>query len=151
MGELLFNCKAMYDSLQPCKVQHTRLSWLTVSWSLLKLMSTESAMPSNHFIFCHPLFLLPSIFPGIRVFSKESALCIRRPKYWSFSFSTSPSNEYSRLISFRIDWFHLLQSEELLRSSPALQFKSISYLALILLYAPTLTSIYNYWKNHSYD
>ena len=75
----------------------------TISWSLLKLMSIESEMPSNHFILCHPLLFLPSIFPSIRVFSKESALHIRWPKYWSFSFSVSPSNEYSRLTSFRID------------------------------------------------
>ena len=79
-----------------------------ISQSLLKLMSTESKMPSNHLILCHPLLLLPSIFPSIRVFSNESALCIRWPKYWSFSFSISPSNEYSGLISFRIDWFDLL-------------------------------------------
>ena len=77
----------------------------TISQSLLKLMSTESVMPSNNLIFCCPLLLLPSIFPSIRVFYSESALCIRWPKYWSFSFSISPSNEYSGLISFRIDWF----------------------------------------------
>ena len=76
----------------------------TISWSLLKLMSTESVMPSNHLILCHPLLFLPSIFPSIRVFSSESALHIRWPKYWSFSFSISPSNEYSGLISFRIDY-----------------------------------------------
>ena len=81
---------------------------LIISQSLLKFMSIESVMPSNHFIFCCPLFLLPSIFPSIRVFSNESALQIRWPKYWSFSFSISPSNEYSRLISSRIDWFDLL-------------------------------------------
>ena len=79
---------------------------ITNSWSLLKLMSIESVMPSNHLILCHPL-LLPSIFPSIRVFSKESVL-IRRPKYWSFSFSISSSKEYSGLISFRIDWFDLI-------------------------------------------
>ena len=77
----------------------------TIPWSLLKLMFIESVMPSNHLILCHPLLLLPSIFPSIRVFSSESALPIRWPKYWSFSFSISPSNEYSGLISFRIDWF----------------------------------------------
>ena len=77
-------------------------------WSLLKLMSTESVMPSNHLILCHPLLILPSIFPSIRVFSNESVLCIMWPKYWSFSFSTSPSNKCSVLISFRIDWFDLL-------------------------------------------
>ena len=79
-----------------------------IFWTLLKLTSIESVMPSNHLILCCPLLLLPSIFPSIRVFSKESALCIRWPKYWSFSFSISPSNEYSGLISFRIDWFDLL-------------------------------------------
>ena len=78
------------------------------SWSLLKLMSVESVMPSNHLILCYPLLLLPSIFPSIRVFSNESALRIRWPKYWSFSFSISPSNEYSRLISFRMEWLDLL-------------------------------------------
>ena len=80
---------------------------ITSSWSLLKLMSFESVMSSNHFILCHPFLLLPSIFPNIRAFSKESVLCIRWPKYWSFSFSISPSNKYSGLISFRIDWFDL--------------------------------------------
>ena len=81
---------------------------ITISWSLLKLMSIESVMPSNHLILCLPLLLLLSIFPSIRVFSNGSALCIRWTKYWSFSFSLSPSNEYSGLISFRIDRFHLL-------------------------------------------
>src|SRR5574337_513211 len=78
------------------------------SRSLLKLMSIESVMPSNHLTLCHPLLLLPSIFPSIRVFSNESVLHIRWPKYWSFSFSINPSNEYSRLISFKIDWLELL-------------------------------------------
>ena len=81
---------------------------ITISWSLFKLMSIESVMPSNHFILCYPLLLLLSIFPTIRVFSNESALCIRWPKYWDFSFSISPSNEYSRFISFRMDWLDLL-------------------------------------------
>ena len=80
----------------------------TISWSLLKLMSIESVMPSNHLIFCRPLHLPPSIFSSIRIFSNESVLCIRWPKYWSFSFSISPFNEYSRLISFTTDWFDLL-------------------------------------------
>ena len=93
----------------------------TVSWNLLKLMSIESVMPSNHLILCHPvlchpLFLLPSIFPSIRVSSNELALHIRMSKYWSFSFSISPSNEYSRLISFRIDWFDLLAVQGALKS-----------------------------------
>ena len=88
----------------------------TISWSLLKLMSFESVMPSNHLILCHPLLLLPSIFPSIRVFSSELALHIRWPKYWSFSFSISPSNEYSGLISFKIDWFDLLAVQGTLKS-----------------------------------
>ena len=87
----------------------------TNSRSLLKLMAIESVIPSNHLILCHPLLLLPSIFPSIRVFSKESVL-IRWPKYWSFSFSISPSNEYSGLISFRIDWFDLLAVQGTLKS-----------------------------------
>ena len=86
------------------------------SWSLPQLMSIESVMPSNHLILCHPLLLPPSIFPNIRVFSNESALCIRWPKYWSFSFSISPSNEYSRLISFRMDWLDLLAVQGTLKS-----------------------------------
>ena len=81
---------------------------ITNSWSLLKIMSIQSVMPSNHLILCHPLLLLSSIFPSFRVFSKESVLHIRWPKYWSFSLSISPSNEYSGLISFRTDWFDLL-------------------------------------------
>ena len=89
---------------------------ITNSWSLLKLMSIESVMPSNHIIFCHPLFLLPSIFRGIRVFSNESVFCIRWPKYWSFSFSISPSNEHLGLISFRMDWLDLLAVQGTLKS-----------------------------------
>ena len=83
---------------------------------MLKLTSIESVIPSNHFIFCHPLLLPPSIFPSIGVFSKESVLLIRWPKYWSFSFSISPSNKYSRLISFRIDWLDLLAVQRTLKS-----------------------------------
>ena len=123
---------------------------ITNSWNLLKLMSIESMMPSNCLILCHPL-LLPSIFPSIRVFSKESVLRIRWPKFWSFSFSISPSNEYSGLISFRMDWLDLLAVQGTLKSSPTLQFKTINSLALSFLYSPTLTSIHDYWKNHSFD
>ena len=89
---------------------------ITDSWSLLKLMSIELVMPSNHLILCRPLLLLPSIFPSIRVFSNESVLHIRWPKYWSFSFSISPSNEYSWLISFRMDWLDLLAVQGTLKS-----------------------------------
>jgi len=114
-----------------------------ISQSLLKLMSIELVMPFNHLILCRPLLHLPSIFPSIRVFWNESALCSRWSKYWSFSFSISPFNEHSRLISFRIDWFDLLadQRRDSEVSSPAPQFKSINSPALSLLYGPTLTSI----------
>ena len=88
----------------------------TISWSLLKFMSTESVMLSNHLILCYPLLLLPSIFPSLRVFSSESALCIRWPKYWNFSFSIISSSEYSGLISFRIDWFDLLAVQGTLKN-----------------------------------
>ena len=118
----------------------------TISQSLLKLMSIELVMPSNHLILCCPLLLLPSIFPSIRVFSTESVLCIRWPKYWSFSFSISPSNKYSGLISFRIDWLDLLAVQEIQESSPAPQFKSIKSLVLSFLNGPTLTFIRDYWK-----
>ena len=89
---------------------------ITNSQSLLKLISIESVMPSNHLIFCRPLLLLPSVCPSIRIFSNESVLCIRGPKYWSFSFSISPSNEYSGLISFRMNWLDLLAVQGTLKS-----------------------------------
>ena len=89
---------------------------ITNSWSLLKLMSIESVMPSNHLILCHPFLLLPSVFPRIRVFSNESVLCIRWPKDWRFIFNISPSNEYSGLISFRMDWLDLLSVQGTLKS-----------------------------------
>ena len=107
--------------------------------NLLKLMSIESVMPSNHLILCRPLLLPPSIFPSIRVFSNESFLCIRWPKYWSFSFSISPSNEYSGLISFRMDWLDLL-ARDCQVSSPKPQFKNINSLALSFLYSSILIS-----------
>ena len=125
---------------------------ITNSRSLLKLMSIESVMPSNHLILCHPLLLLPSVFPSIRVCSNESVLCIRWPKYWSFSFSISLSNEYSRLISFQTDCFDLLAVHGTLKG--LLQYhslKSINSSPLSFLYSPTLTSIHEYWKNHSFD
>ena len=125
---------------------------ITNSGSLLKFMSIELVMPSNHLILCGPLLLLPSIFPRIKVFSSESVLCIRWPKYWSFSFSISPSNDYSGLISFRMDWLDLLAVQGTSQdSSPTAQFKSINSLALSFLHSPTLTSIHDHWKNHSLD
>ena len=105
-------------SLQPHGLQHTRQASLSItnSRSLLRLMYIKSVMPSNHLILCCPLLLLPSVFASIRVFSNESVLCIRWPKYWSFSFSISPSNEYSGLISFRMDWFDFLAVQGTLKN-----------------------------------
>ena len=113
---LLFSRSVVSNSLRPHRLQYPGLPFLPISWSLLKLMSIESVMPSNHLILCCPLLLLPSIFPSIRVFSDESVLRIRWPKYWSFSFSISPSNEYSGLISFKIDWFEPLAVQGTLKS-----------------------------------
>ena len=106
----------MSDSLQPHRLQHARPPSITNTQSPLKLMSIESVMPSNHLIFYHPLLFLPSIFPSIRVFSNDSFLSIRWPKYWSFSFSISPSNEYWGPISFRIDWLDRLAVQGTLKS-----------------------------------
>ena len=119
---------------------------ITNSRSSRKLLFIESVMPSNHLIVCHPLLLLPPIPPSIRVFSSESALSIRWPKDWSSSFSISPSNEYSGLISFRMDWWVSLLSKGLSRVYQTPQFKSINSLVLSFLYSATLTSIYDYWK-----
>ena len=124
---------------------------ITNSWSLVKLMSFESVMSSNHLLLCRPLLLPPSIFPSIRFFSSESALHIRWPKYWSFRFSISPSNEHSGLISFRMDWLDLLGVQGTQESSPAPQFKSTNSSAISFVYSPTLTSIHDYWRNHSLD
>ena len=124
---------------------------ITNSRSSLKLTSIESVMPSSHLILCHPLFLLPSIFPSIRVFSNVSALHIRWPKYWSFSFNISPSNEYPGRISFTMDWLDLLTVQGTQDISPTSQFKIINSLVLNLLYGPTFTSVHNYWKNYSCD
>ena len=124
----------------------------TISQSLHKFMSIALVMLSNHLILYYPLLLLPSIFPSIRVFSSELALHIRWLKYWSFSFSISPSNEHPGLISFRMDWLDLLAVQGTLRSlSPTPHFKSINSSMLSLLYGPTLTSIHDYWKNHCFD
>ena len=132
-------CPTLCD---PWTAAHQASLSITSSWSSLKLMPVESVMPSNHLILCHPLLLLPSVFPRIRVFFNESVLCTRWRKYWNFSFSISPFNEYSGLISFRIDWLDLLAIEgNLKESSPTPQFKSINSLALSFFYGLTLTSI----------
>ena len=121
------------------------------SWSLLKLMFIESVMPSNHPIFCCPLFLLPSVFPNVRVFSSGSTVHIRWPKYLSFSSSISPSSEYSGLISFRIDWLDLLAVHETLKSLLKHHNSKTSFLALSFLYGPSLTFIHDYSKIHSFN
>ena len=127
----------IFCDLMDCSTSHAAWCVLsfTISWSLLKLMSIESVMPSNHLILCRPLLLHPSIFTSIRVFSNELVLNTRWPKYWSFSFSISLSNEYSGLISFRIDWFDLPAVQQTLSSKNG----------------PTLTSVHDYWKNQSFN
>ena len=142
---LLYSCSVVSNSCDSMDSSTPGFLSFTISWSLLKLTSIELVMPSNHLILCHPFLLLPAILPSIKVFS-ESLLCIRWPKYWSFSFIISPSNEYSGLISFRIDWFDLLAVEGTINS--LLQNHS---LVLCLPYGPTLTSIHDYWKSHSFD
>ena len=127
---------------------------ITNSQRLHKLISIESVMPSNHLILCRPLLLLPSIFPRIRVLSNESVLHIRWPKYWSFSFNISPSNDYSGLISYRMDCWISLYSKGFSRvfyKKKHQFFKSISSSALSFLYSTTLTSRPDYRKNHSFD
>ena len=124
----------------------------TVSQSLLKLMSIELMMASNHLILCCPLLLLPSIFPSIRVFSNESALHVRWPKYWSFSFSISPSNECSELLFFRIDWFDLLAVQGPLKSLLQHHSSKASILRHSAFSMVRLSHSYmTYWKNHSFD
>ena len=135
----------------PWTAAHQTSLSITNSQSLLKLMSTESVMPSNHLILCYTLLLLPSTFPSIRVFSNESALRMRWLKYWSFRFNISPSNEHPGLISFRRDWLDLLVVQGTLKS--LLQHHSSK--ALILRHSAflivQLTPIPDYWKNHSLD
>ena len=126
--------------------------FITNSWSLLRLMCIKLVVPSKHLIFCHLLLCLPSIFPSIRVFSNESALHIRWPKYWSFSFSISPSNEYSGLISFRMDMLDLLSVQGTLKSllqHPSSKASILQHSAFFIV--QHLTSIHAYWKNHSLD
>ena len=145
-----FSCSVVSDSAIPCTAAHQASLSITSSRSLLKLMSIETVMPSNHLILYCPLLLLPSIFPSIRVFSSESALSITWPKYWSFSISHS--NEYSGLISFRIDWLDLLAVQGALKS--LLQHHSSK--ASILWHSAFFTvqishPIHHHWKNHSLD
>ena len=144
-----FSCSDVSDSLRPPWT--IVLQAITNSRSLLKLMSIELVMPPNHLILCHPLLLPPSIFPSIREFSNESVLHIRWPKFWSFSFNISPSNEYSGLIYFRIDWLDLLAVQGALKSLLQHHSSKASVLVLSFLYSPTVISIHDHWKNHSFD
>ena len=155
------SCIAWFSSVQslspvqlfatPCTGARQASLSITNSWSLLKLMSITKVMPSNPLILCCPVLLLPSIFLSIRVFSSELLLWIRWPKYWSFSFSISPSNGHSGLISFRIDWFHLPAVQGTLKSLLQHHNLKASVLWLSFLYGPTLTSIHDYGKNHSFE
>ena len=124
---------------------------ITNSQSSSKPMSIESVMPSNDLILCCPLLLLPSIFPGIRVFSNESALRIRWPKYWTFSFNISPSNVYPGLISFRMDWSDLLAVQGTLKSLLQHHSSKASILQRSAFFIVQLSHLYDYWKNHSLD
>ena len=116
LSSVQFSCSVVSDSLWPHELQHASSLSITNSWSFLKLMSIESVMPPNHLILCRPLLLPPSIFPSLRVFPNESAVHIRWPKYWSFSFSIILSNEYSGLISFRMGWLDLPAVQGTLKS-----------------------------------
>ena len=143
----MLSCVQLFDT--PWIAERQASLSITNSQSLLKLMSIESMMP---YTLCRLLLYLPSIFPSLRVFSNVSVLYIKWPKYWNFRFSISPSHAYSGLISFRIEWFDLLAVQGTLKS--LLQhhsFKSINFSVLSLLYGPTLTSIHDYWINHSFD
>ena len=144
----LFSGQVVSDPATPWTAARQASPSFTVSQSLLKLMSIGSVMPFNRLILYCPLLFLSSMLPSIRVFSNESALHLSRPKYWSFSFSLSPSNEYSGLISFRMDWFERPRDSQEL--APTTQFKSISSSVLSFFYDPTLTSVHDYWKNSSF-
>ena len=126
---------------------------ITNTWSLLKLVSIKLVIPSNHFFLCHPLLLLSSVFPSIRVFSNELVLCIRWLKYWSFSFSISPSNEYSGLSSFGMDWLDLLAVQGTLNkeSSPTPQFKALILLCSAFFIAQLSHPYMTTEKNHNFD
>ena len=141
---LLFSCSVMSNSATPWTAAHQASLSFTISQSLLKLMPIESVMESNYLFLCRPLLLLPSIFPNIWVFSNESALHIRRPKCWSLSFSISPSNVYSGLISFRIDWFDLFVVLGTLKSLLQHHNSKASNLWSSAFFMLQLTSIHDY-------
>ena len=146
-----FSRSVMSSSLQPHGLQLARLPCSSLCPGICWLMSTESVMPSNHLILCHPLFLLPSISPSIRVFSYKLALYVRRPKSWSFHFSISHSNGYPGLVSFRIDWFSLIAVQGTVKSFLQHHCSKSSILWYSVFFMVQLTSVYDYWKNHSFD
>ena len=139
------------NSLWPHGLQQARLPCPSPTPRASSNTSIMLMMPSNYLILCHPLLLLLSVFPSIRVYSNESVLHIRWPKYWSFSFSISPFNEYSELISFRMDWLDLLAVQGTLKSLLQHHSSKTNSSTLSFLYGPTLKSIHDYWKNHSFD
>ena len=149
ISSVLFSHSVMSDSVTPWTEARQASLSITNSQSLLKLTSFLSVMSSNHLILCCPLLLPSSIFPSIRVFSNMSVLCIRWPKYWSLSIS--PSSEYSVLVSFRIDRLDLLAVQGTLKSLLQQHSSKASISVLSFIYSPILTSIYDYWKNHSPD
>ena len=142
LSSVQFSRSVMSNSLRPQGLQHARPLFITNSQSLLKLMSIKLVMPSNHLILCCPIFLLPSIFPIIRVFSNELALLIRWPKYWNFLFSISPSNEYSGLISFRIAWFDFLAVQGTLKSLLQCHSSKVSTLQCLAFFMVQLSHPY---------
>jgi len=144
--EVQFSSVQSFSHVQLFATPWTAACQASLSISNSQSLSIKSVMLYNHLILCWPLILLPSIFPSIRVFSNESVLCIRWPKYWSFSFSISPSTEYSGLISIRMDWLDVPAVQGILKSFPTSQFKSINSSVFSFLYSPTLTSIHDYWK-----
>ena len=149
---LLFSRSVVLYSATPGTAARQASLSFAISWSLLKIISIESVMPSNHLILCHPLLLLPSIFPSIRVFSNESALRIRWPKYWNFNFSLGPSNEYLRLIFFRINEVDLPAVQGTLKSLPQHHISKASILQCSAFFmVQHSTSVHDYWKNHSFD
>ena len=149
---LLFICSVVSDFLQPHGLQHTRLPCPSPSPGSCSNSCIELVMPSNHLIFSHPLFILPSISSSIRVISNELALHIRWPKYWSFNFRVSPSNEYSGLISFRMDWLDLLAVQGTLKSLLQYDSSKTSILWCSTFFIVQLSHPgHDYWRNHSFD
>ena len=155
MGSVQFSsvaqlCLTLCDPMD-CSTPGSSVWSLLNSQNLLKFMFIESVMPSSHLILCRPLLLLPPVPPSIRVFSNKSTLRMRWLKYWTLSFSISPSNEHSGLISFSMNWLDLLAVQGSQESSPTPQFKNINSSVVSFLHSPTLTSIHDHWKNHSLD